>query len=264
MKRAARIVLAALFALFIVAVLTFASRAYGQTTPPPDWSCIPAQHARAGDVRVGTRYEVFETAVISGRVGWCPTVDGTAWYTWSHQWCRKDLCNKLPASATTTILAALDRIANATDRRAQINIEWKTWGVPPKTPLEDWERKSWRQQACQWLTSTQPGVAPRPPLPIPLPKKLPTDVAFDPPMTFCDFLDPGAKPVPPAQLWKSIGGLIYTTSNGTQLTGVTSRKTAAELACNDAIAAIKVGVRTFYPLATGGGAANERVECAQR
>lgn len=254
MKTAARWVLAAGLVLLILGGIGMCQPAFGQAGQQPPTThegCLPAQLGGTG-----TRYELFETAAVSGRVGWCPVGDGR-WYTWVHQWCRKDLCNKLPAHATVTIAAATDRIANATDKWAQVKEEWKVWAVPLTTDMQRWELRDWRHQACQWLTSTVPGVTPQPPLPIPLPNITPQPVL---PTTYCEGYAPGPKPEPPAEAWRTVGGTIYKLTLGppARLVSATTRKAPQNLACVDALV-IPVGAKTFKRFQ--GGAQDEAAEC---
>jgi hypothetical protein len=180
-------------AAVIAAVLLLAPLgALAQTAPPP--TCLPSNAILNG---TGTDYKVFETAAVHGEVGWCPSADGTTWYIAAHRWCLKTVCDKAPPNAFTLFLGAIDRIRVAANPITQLQTEWATAAVPLATDLEKWQVRDWRYQACQWLTSTQPGVTPRPPVPIALPKKLPTDVDAVIPLTYCDSLAPGAKPLAP-------------------------------------------------------------------
>ena len=185
---------------FVLLLLLTAGMAHGQTaaSAPLKPYCLPSD-TKGG---LGSDHQTFETADVSGEVGWCPSSDG-GWHITVHQYCLKTICGKPPLSAAAVITGAITRVLHAANPASQAQAEWATAGIPLKTDLERWQYQSWLYQACQWLTATQPGVSPRPTaLPIALPKKSPTDVTAPlPPLTYCEVWKPGAAPAPPADTW---------------------------------------------------------------
>lgn len=255
MKTAARWVLTIAVALAALAAIAMCQPAFGQT-PPEDFWCMPAELGGTG-----TRYENFATAAVSGRIGWCPNQEKTRWKMAVHQWCRNDVCNRLPAQATITIAASIDRVLKASDKKTAVKAEWDAWKIANDTPLKEWEYKDWRYQACTWLTSTHDASS-RPPVPIPLPKAKPDDVDFQFPLTFCDVLKPGDKPAPPPVAWRAAGGTLYKLTMGPppRLVSATTRKATQNAACDPALV-IPVGAKSFMRLA--GGALDEATECVK-
>lgn len=175
--------------LLALAALLLIAPAYGQTAPPtPQPACLPNNALLKG---TGSDYGLFETQEVSGRVGWCPSVPA-GWHMGVHQWTLK----KTPAAVGFSLTAAIDRVRAASSPLAQVQAEVSAIGQPITTDLDRWLFRDWAHQACQWLTSTQPGVTPRAPMPIAIPNPdggIPALLT----MTYCDYLDPGPRPAPP-------------------------------------------------------------------
>jgi hypothetical protein len=66
-------------------------------------------------------------------------------------------------------------------------------------------------------------------------------------------------PLPALKQWVAIGGTVFT-SNGTFLTGITTKKVAAGVGCLSNVAPIVSGIKVYYPTVSG---STERVECRQ-
>lgn len=248
-KRAAQAVMAAILFAFIVGALFSETRA--QTPPVPEKYCLP----KVGTVinGTGTAYGTFETLDVAGRVGWCPSNSG-GWYIVIHQW----NLQKTKAPLDGMVGDAIDRVLHSSDPVAQALVEWSTYRQPLVTDLDKWNYRTWRYQACQWLTSTQPGVTPRPPMPVALDAKNPDGSAWVPPMDYCEAWNPGAKPSPDAG-WKATGSYIFLWS-GTRLTNVTTRKATPGAPC-DGMTKITVGTTVYQSLV--GGPAGEVTGCAK-
>lgn len=238
----------AILALAIVALLPGAARAQAASAPAIPY-CLPKTPLLNG---TGTDFTLFETATVSGRLGWCPSSSG--WNIVVHQWNLK----KTQAPGFDTFVGdAIARVLRASDPVAQVKIEWATYGQPLTNDADRWEYASWRFQACQWLTSTQPGVSPRPAMPIALPAdvKNPDGTPWLPPVGYCDPWNPG----PPPSTWKATGGTIFKFASG-RLTVPTVRKATAGAAC-DGVTKATVGSTAYQSLV--GGPSDEVTGCAK-
>ena len=258
--RVARTLAAALGVAFVIAMVAFvvlAGNAHAQaaSAPPPEPYCLPGTALLKG---TGTDFALFETADVSGRVGWCKSNNG-GWRIVIHQW---NLRKAAPIPFDVYVGDAITRVLRSSDPIAQAKIEWATYGVPLETDLDRWLYRDWRYQACQWLTSTTPGAMnPRPPLPIAWPNSPPLNAdgtPWLPPPGYCDPWTPGAKPVPAPSTWKAVGGAIYRHAAG-KLLGVVSGKTAAKDAPCTGITVSQAGTFIYQQLV--GGPADEATRC---
>lgn len=198
--------------LLLLLLALLPSLSHAQASAPLQPYCIPNNNWLKG---AGTDYNVFETAEISGRVGWCPSSEG-GWHITVHQWCQKSLCTKTTMAIMATSLgAAIDRVKAASAPASQIATEWASWGVPLKTDLEKWHFRDWKHQACLWLISK------------PFPLQPPGGFAptWDPTPAYCDSLLPGVKPVeqPPVVVYVVTGTVsgqrdYYNVVNGVRQT----------------------------------------------
>lgn len=248
-----------LFAMIAAAValmllLLYVRSVKAQTTAPEP-PCLPANAIVKG---TGTDYKTFETINVKGEVGWCPSSSG-GWRIAIHQWCLKTVCSNGTPISSGAIMAAIDRVMRAADPASQAAAEWAAVSITPRTDLELWQFKDWRYQACQWLSSTQPGVTPRPAMPIPLPNVFnPDGTQWMPPLTYCDVWDPGPKPTPPTG-WVAMGTTIFKFANG-RLTSATTQKATKGAPC-DGITVVTAGAYTYQGLV--GGAADEKTACVK-
>ena len=204
----AAVVAVALMSLGVALALMFIpTPARAQTPAEPH--CLPANGLING---TGTNYEVFETADVSGDVGWCPSLSG-GWRIYVHHFCLREVCGKPKPEWAGIIAAATYRITHAVDPVAQLMTEWRNNGIALQTDMQRWQVKNWRHQACMWLTSTQPGVTPRPPLPITIsPPPVNADgTPWLPPLDYCALWAPGAQPVviPPQIIYEAASTLVY-------------------------------------------------------
>lgn len=242
-------------ALALLSTITFAQVNLPPTQPP----CLPGNMVFKG---TGTDYGVFETADMHGEVGWCTSNNG-GWRIFFHRWCLKTVCNKAPPDVWTRVVDALGRVKSASNPALQMRAEWDAVGVPFKTPLEWWQFNDWRYQACQWLSSTQPGVTPRPPLPLPWPHSTPLNpngTIWTPPLDYCNQMNPGPKPPPVSpDGWKALGLTIFKYSNG-RLTAPTIRNATKDAAC-DGATVVTAGTLIYQGLV--GGVVDEKTPCTK-
>jgi hypothetical protein len=209
MKQFVAALLAAIGVLFIVVIAILAmpglSRAQAASAPAIE-PCLPNNAVIKG---TGTDYGTFETADVKGRIGWCPNADGS-WRIVVFQWNLR----RLAMPAGFDLGAAIDRVRAASSPIAQVTLEFAAYAKPLETDNDKWAFRDWRHQACQWLTATQPGVAPRGAMPIKLPDsvKNPDGTPWLAPMTICDPWAPGDKPVaapPTVQYVVTAGSRAY-------------------------------------------------------